>query len=114
MTVRVRGTSGRWLGLHASPLGDEWPRGRRHRASLAADLVPIILESYGLTQRESRSSLSPGPADELIVAEPAVTVTRRAREGLTTGRSSNRCCSTSRRSGSERASTGRDRVVAIQ
>jgi DNA-binding CsgD family transcriptional regulator len=52
ISMRARGGSGRWFRLHAAPLGDH------HVAVVVepagpADLVSIVLESYGLTQRES-------------------------------------------------------------
>jgi DNA-binding CsgD family transcriptional regulator len=52
ISMRARGSSGRWFRLHAAPLGD-------HQVAVVvepagpADLVSIVLESYGLTQRES-------------------------------------------------------------
>jgi DNA-binding CsgD family transcriptional regulator len=53
ITVRARGESGRWFKLHASPLGDDGRVAVMIEAARPADLVPILLESYGLTQRES-------------------------------------------------------------
>lgn len=52
ISLRARGTSGRWFRLHAAPLGDD------HVAVVVepagpGDLVSIVLESYGLTERES-------------------------------------------------------------
>jgi DNA-binding CsgD family transcriptional regulator len=52
ISMRARGSSGTWFRLHAAPLG------ARHVAVVLepagpADLVSIVLESYGLTQRES-------------------------------------------------------------
>src|SRR5262245_12220245 len=52
ISMRARGSSGRWFRLHAAPLGD-------HQVAVVvepagpADLVSIVIESYGLTQRES-------------------------------------------------------------
>lgn len=52
VTLRARGVSGRWFRLHASPLGDD-------RVAVViepappADLIPMLLESYGLSSRES-------------------------------------------------------------
>jgi DNA-binding CsgD family transcriptional regulator len=52
ISLRARGSSGRWFRLHAAPLGE-------HQVAVVvepagpADLVSIVLESYGLTQRES-------------------------------------------------------------
>ena len=53
ITVRARGESGRWFKLHASPLNDDGRVAVMIEAARPADLVPILLESYGLTQRES-------------------------------------------------------------
>jgi DNA-binding CsgD family transcriptional regulator len=52
ISLRARGSSGRWFPLHAAPLGDD------HVAVVVepagpGDLVSIVLESYGLTERES-------------------------------------------------------------
>jgi DNA-binding CsgD family transcriptional regulator len=52
ISMRARGSSGRWFRLHAAPLGD-------HQVAVVVepagpgDLVSIVLESYGLTHRES-------------------------------------------------------------
>ena len=53
VTVRARGQSGRWYKLHASPLNDDGRVAVMIEAARPADLVPILLDSYGLTQRES-------------------------------------------------------------
>ncbi len=53
ITVRARGQSGRWFKLHASPLGDDGRVAVMIETARPADLVPILLDSYGLTQRES-------------------------------------------------------------
>jgi DNA-binding NarL/FixJ family response regulator len=52
ISMRARGNSGRWFRLHAAPLGDHQVAVVLEPAS-PADLVSIVLESYGLTQRES-------------------------------------------------------------
>ncbi|MCC5952867.1 MAG: helix-turn-helix transcriptional regulator [Acidimicrobiia bacterium] len=54
LATRVRGRDGRWLRLYVTPMADD-PGAvavtiERARPS---DLVPIILQSYGLTQRET-------------------------------------------------------------
>ena len=52
ISMRARGSSGRWFRLHAAPLGD-------HQVAVVvepagpADLASIVLESYALTHRES-------------------------------------------------------------
>jgi len=52
ISMRARGTSGRWFRLHAAPLGDDQVAVVVEPAG-PADLVSIVLESYALTQRES-------------------------------------------------------------
>jgi DNA-binding NarL/FixJ family response regulator len=51
--VRARGASGRWFTLHASPLGADGRVAVMIEQARATDLVPILLESYALTERES-------------------------------------------------------------
>ncbi len=51
--LRARCSSGRWLKLHASPLGTDGRVAVMIETASRSDLVPILLESYGLTQRES-------------------------------------------------------------
>lgn len=52
-TVRARGASGRWLKIHASLLGpDQGHVGVIIEAPRPADLLPILVESYGLSPRE--------------------------------------------------------------
>lgn len=53
IALRARSSSGRWLKLHASPLGDDGRVAVMIQPAAATDLVPILLESYGLTERES-------------------------------------------------------------
>ena len=53
VAVRARANSGSWLKLHASPLGDDGRVAVMIEAARPTDLVPILLESYGLTARES-------------------------------------------------------------
>jgi DNA-binding CsgD family transcriptional regulator len=70
ISMRARGSSGRWFRLHAAPLGD-------HQVAVVvepagpSDLVPIVLESYGLTQRESEvvPLLARGLSTKEIAAE---------------------------------------------
>jgi DNA-binding CsgD family transcriptional regulator len=53
LATRVRGTSGRWLRVTASPLeGADGDVAVVIEPARAADLTPILLESYGLTGRE--------------------------------------------------------------
>jgi DNA-binding CsgD family transcriptional regulator len=53
ITLRARGTSGRWYRVHASRLGSDGRVAVVIEAARPSDLVPILLESYGLTPRES-------------------------------------------------------------
>lgn len=53
ITLRARATSGAWFRVHASPLGDDGRVAVVIEAARPSDLVPILLESYGLTPRES-------------------------------------------------------------
>ena len=53
IAVRARGESGRWLKLHASSLGPDGRVAVMIEPARASDLVPILLESYGLTDRET-------------------------------------------------------------
>lgn len=54
--LRVRTRAGRWAVLHASWLGD--PPSRQVaviiEVALAADVLPVLLSAYGLTQQERR------------------------------------------------------------
>jgi DNA-binding CsgD family transcriptional regulator len=52
ISMRARGSSGRWFRLHAAPLGNDQVAVVVEPAG-PADLVAIVLESYDLTQRES-------------------------------------------------------------
>jgi DNA-binding NarL/FixJ family response regulator len=71
--MRARGSSGRWFRLHAAPLGD-------HQVAVVVepagpgDLVSIVLESYGLTQRESEvvPLLARGLSTKEIAAEMCI------------------------------------------
>jgi DNA-binding NarL/FixJ family response regulator len=53
ITLRARGTSGRWYRVHASPLGTDGRVAVVIEAARPSDLVPILLDAYGLTPRES-------------------------------------------------------------
>jgi DNA-binding CsgD family transcriptional regulator len=53
VATRVRGTSGRWLRVTASPMrSGDGQVAMVLEPARAADLTPILLESYGLTHRE--------------------------------------------------------------
>ncbi len=52
VSVRARGASGRWLKIHAASLGSDGRVGVIIEAPRPADLLPIFVESYGLTPRE--------------------------------------------------------------
>jgi DNA-binding CsgD family transcriptional regulator len=53
ITVRARGASGTWYRLNATRLGDDGQVGVVIEPARPADIVPILLESFGLTPRES-------------------------------------------------------------
>jgi DNA-binding CsgD family transcriptional regulator len=70
--TRVRGTSGRWLRVTAAPMdGDEGSVAVMIEPARAADLTPILLESYGLTKREADivMMLARGLATKQIASE---------------------------------------------
>jgi DNA-binding CsgD family transcriptional regulator len=53
LATRVRGTSGRWLRVTAVPMeGGDGHVAVMIEPARAADLMPILLQSYGLTERE--------------------------------------------------------------
>lgn len=53
-TTRLRGTSGRWVRVHVTPMaGDDGIVSVMIDGARAGDLVPILLDSYGLTDRET-------------------------------------------------------------
>jgi DNA-binding NarL/FixJ family response regulator len=53
LATRVRGTSGRWLRVTAVPMeGGDGRVAVMIEPARPADLTPILLESYGLTERE--------------------------------------------------------------
>jgi DNA-binding CsgD family transcriptional regulator len=74
VTLRARGSSGRWFRLHASVLGDEGRVAVVIEPASASDLVPIVLESYGLTQREAEvvPLLARGLSTKQIAAEMCI------------------------------------------
>ena len=54
LTTRLRGRSGRWLRLHVSPMDDEVGAvALTVETAPPDDLVRVLLESYGLTPRET-------------------------------------------------------------
>lgn len=56
VATRKRGTSGRWLRVTAAPMeGNEGYVAVVIEPARATDLVPILLESYGLTEREVKA-----------------------------------------------------------
>ncbi len=58
LTTRLRGKSGRWLRVHVSPMeGDAGAVAVTVESAGSDDLVPILLESYGLTERETEIAL---------------------------------------------------------
>lgn len=54
LTTRLRGSSGRWVRIHVSPMaGDSDTVSVTIDAAAPSDLVPILLDSYGLSERET-------------------------------------------------------------
>ncbi|MFZ6005426.1 MAG: response regulator transcription factor [Actinomycetota bacterium] len=80
--LRLRDRSGRWLVLHASVLESASREGNVAivvEPAKSADLAPIIIEAYGLTQRErdvvraiARGSSTPEIAAELFLSQHTV------------------------------------------
>ncbi|WP_334141434.1 helix-turn-helix transcriptional regulator [Rhabdothermincola sp.] len=59
LVTRVRGRSGEWMRLHVTPMeGDANLVAVTIEPAHPADLVPILLESYALTQRETEIVLA--------------------------------------------------------
>ncbi|WP_208029442.1 helix-turn-helix transcriptional regulator [Rhabdothermincola sediminis] len=59
LVIRVRGRSGEWMRLHVTPMeGDANLVAVTIEPAHPGDLVPILLESYGLTQRETEIVLA--------------------------------------------------------
>ncbi|MGA9279191.1 helix-turn-helix transcriptional regulator [Ilumatobacter sp.] len=53
LTTRLRGTSGRWVRMHVAPMdGNDGTVSVTIDAAAPGDLVPILLDSYGLSERE--------------------------------------------------------------
>lgn len=77
VTTRLRGRSGRWVRVHVSPMA-----GERDIVSVTVDaaspgdLVPILLDSYGLTERETGIVLAVcrGLGTKEIAAELSISV----------------------------------------
>jgi DNA-binding CsgD family transcriptional regulator len=71
IALRARGVSGQWLKLHASPLGTDGRVAVMIEPARPTDLVPILLESYGVTDREAEVVflLARGLATKEIAAE---------------------------------------------
>ena len=72
LATRVRGTSGRWLRVTAVPMeGGDGHIAVMIEPARAADLMPILLQSYGLTEREVEIVLllARGHATKDIAAE---------------------------------------------
>ncbi|WP_436794872.1 helix-turn-helix transcriptional regulator [Actinospongicola halichondriae] len=77
LTTRLRGTSGRWVRLHVTPMeGDDGIVSVTIDAAGPGDLVPILLDSYGLTERESDIVLlvCRGTGTKEIASELAISV----------------------------------------
>jgi DNA-binding CsgD family transcriptional regulator len=74
VTLRARGTSGRWFRLHASPIGDDGRVAVVIELAPPADLLPILLESYGLTTREAEvvPLIARGLSTKQIAAEMCI------------------------------------------
>lgn len=75
LTTRIRGHSGRWVRVHVSPMeGTGDLVSVTISAAQPSDLVPILLESYGLTDRETTVVLlvCQGLATKDIAAELSI------------------------------------------
>lgn len=74
VTLRARGASGRWFRIHASPLEAHGQVAVMIEPAGPADLVSIVLESYGLTERESEvvPLLARGLSTKEIAAEMCI------------------------------------------
>ncbi|MDZ7676652.1 MAG: helix-turn-helix transcriptional regulator [Acidimicrobiales bacterium] len=53
LTTRLRGRSGRWVRVHVTPMDGDDTVSVTIDAARPGDLVPILLDSYGLTERET-------------------------------------------------------------
>ncbi len=59
LTTRLRGRSGRWVRIHVAPMAGEIESvSVTIDSARASDLVPILLDSYGLTTRETEIVLA--------------------------------------------------------
>ena len=77
LTTRLRGRSGRWVRIHVAPMSGEIESvSVTIESARAGDLVPILLDSYGLTSRETDIvlSLCRGFSTKEIAAECAISV----------------------------------------
>lgn len=76
VAVRARGLSGTWMKVHASPLGDQGRVAVMIEPARRSDLLPILLESYDLTARESEVVvlLSRGLFTKDVAAELCISV----------------------------------------
>ncbi len=74
VTLRARGSSGRWFRVHAAPLGDDGRVAVVVELAPTSDLVPILLERYGLTPRETEvvPLLARGLSTKQIAAEMSI------------------------------------------
>lgn len=75
LTTRVRGRSGQWLRVHVSPIqGDVGSVAVTIELARPDDLARILLESYGLTPRETEIALllARGFSAKEIAAELAI------------------------------------------
>lgn len=77
LTTRLRGRSGRWVRIHVTPMeGDDGIVSVTIDGARAGDLVPILLDAYGLTARETDIVLllCRGVGTKEIAAELSISV----------------------------------------
>jgi DNA-binding CsgD family transcriptional regulator len=74
VTLRAKGTSGRWFRLHASTLDADGRVAVVIEQAPPADLLPIMLESYGLSSREAEvvPLIARGLSTKQIAAEMCI------------------------------------------
>jgi DNA-binding CsgD family transcriptional regulator len=74
IALRARGVSGSWMKLHAASLGDDGRVAVMIEPARPTDLVPILLESYGCTARETEVVflISRGLSTKEIAAEMCI------------------------------------------